>query len=105
MLEACSYDEYDDNINNEFRVYLNDLPNNDFNAIFKALPDFYTELRRDGKEKFDHIYIGAYPGSFYGRLFPEKCLHFIYSNNSLHWLSKVISLTYRFHFIIFPFVH
>ncbi|CAG7898788.1 unnamed protein product [Brassica rapa] len=27
--------------------------------------------------------------SFYGRLFPENTIHFIYSSFSLHWLSKV----------------
>ncbi|KAE8718498.1 putative TRNA--methyltransferase non-catalytic subunit trm6MTase subunit trm6 [Hibiscus syriacus] len=31
---------------------------------------------------------GGYPGSFYGRLFPNNCLHFIYSSYSLRWLSK-----------------
>ncbi|CAN6825334.1 unnamed protein product [Brassica oleracea] len=30
-----------------------------------------------------------FPGSFYGRLFPENTIHFIYASFSLHWLSKV----------------
>ncbi|OIT29904.1 PREDICTED: jasmonate O-methyltransferase-like [Nicotiana attenuata] len=79
----------------EFRVFLNDLPTNDFNVIFQALPEFRHQL----KEKRNHgqddeigpsnIYIAAYPGSFYGRLFPDHCLHFIYSSYSLHWLSRI----------------
>ncbi|KAI3665440.1 hypothetical protein L6452_44067 [Arctium lappa] len=81
------------NIPPEYRIYLNDLPTNDFNAIFKILPDFYTELnneRRIRGHKFDSsVFIAGYPGTFYGRLFPNKCLHFIYSSYSLHWLSRV----------------
>ncbi|KVI02836.1 SAM dependent carboxyl methyltransferase [Cynara cardunculus var. scolymus] len=77
----------------EYRIYLNDLPTNDFNAIFKILPDFYTELNNERHRrghKFDSsVFIAGYPGTFYGRLFPNKCLHFIYSSFSLHWLSRV----------------
>ncbi|CAK9143428.1 unnamed protein product [Ilex paraguariensis] len=73
----------------EFRVYLNDLPTNDFNTIFKALPDFYKGLRRGRSYGGPSVYVAGYPGTFYGRLFPDKCLHFIYSSYSLHWLSRV----------------
>ncbi|CAH9105690.1 unnamed protein product [Cuscuta europaea] len=74
----------------EFRVYLNDLPTNDFNAIFQALPEFHDQLKKErGGRGGPSIYVAAYPGTFYGRLFPENSLHFIYSSNSLHWLSKV----------------
>ncbi|KAI3813555.1 hypothetical protein L1987_18281 [Smallanthus sonchifolius] len=76
----------------EYRVYLNDLPTNDFNAVFKILPDFYKELETERRlrcQKLESsIYIGGYPGTFYGRLFPNKCLHFISSSYSLHWLSR-----------------
>lgn len=83
----------------EFRVYLNDLPTNDFNTIFKALPDFYKELRQ-GSNRRPSIFIAAFPGSFYGRLFPSNCLHFIYSSYSLHWLSQVINDWYYIYIYI-----
>ncbi|KAL0790882.1 hypothetical protein Bca101_007128 [Brassica carinata] len=74
----------------EFSIFLNDLPQNDFNSIFKTLPDFHMELKRGTKNDVcPAIFIAACPGSFYGRLFPEKTIHFIYSSFSLHWLSKV----------------
>ncbi|KAL6555037.1 hypothetical protein OROGR_006295 [Orobanche gracilis] len=90
----------------EFRVYLNDLPTNDFNTLFQALPDLNRELitkkgrddndddedgtvGRRGGPMMPNIYIAGCPGTFYGRLFPDHCLHFVYSSNSLHWLSKV----------------
>ncbi|KAL0698444.1 hypothetical protein Bca4012_054566 [Brassica carinata] len=67
----------------EISVFLNDLPQNDFNSIFKTLPDFQMELKRDTKnDNCPSIFIAAYPGSFYGRLFPEKTIHFIYSSFS-----------------------
>ncbi|GER47534.1 S-adenosyl-L-methionine-dependentmethyltransferases superfamily protein [Striga asiatica] len=74
----------------EFRVYLNDLPTNDFNTVFRALPDLYREIKIGPKsEARPNIFIAGYPGTFYGRLFPDHCLHFVYSANSLHWLSRV----------------
>lgn len=77
----------------ELRVYLNDLPTNDFNSIFKALPEFHRLLRQDRKDNgVPSIFMGGYPGSFYGRLFPNNYLHFVHSSYSLHWLSKVMLL-------------
>ncbi|CAN1236759.1 Salicylate carboxymethyltransferase [Linum grandiflorum] len=71
----------------EFQVFLNDLPGNDFNSIFASLPKMKKELTVDGHEL--SMFISAVPGSFYGRLFPVGSLHFVHSSYSLHWLSQV----------------
>ncbi|KAJ4964159.1 hypothetical protein NE237_024098 [Protea cynaroides] len=42
----------------EFQVFLNDLPSNDFNTIFKTLPAFYGQLRKEKGEKFGPCSIG-----------------------------------------------
>lgn len=72
-----------------FQVVLNDLPGNDFNTIFKSLPDFYEKLKEVKGSNFGPCFIAGIPGSFYGRLFPNKSLHFVHSSYSLHWLSQV----------------
>ncbi|CAI0465139.1 unnamed protein product [Linum tenue] len=63
----------------EIRVCLNDLPTNDFNSIFRSLPDLYRSST---------VFVSAHPGSFYGRVFPTSSLQFVYSSYSLHWLSR-----------------
>nr|UMB49607.1 salicylic acid methyltransferase [Magnolia x soulangeana] len=73
----------------ELRVYLNDLPGNDFNTVFRSLPAFYEKLKEEKGDEFGPCFIGGVPGSFYGRLFAQKSLHFIHSSYSLMWLSKV----------------
>ncbi|XP_077210762.1 putative jasmonic acid carboxyl methyltransferase 2 [Tasmannia lanceolata] len=73
----------------EFRVFLNDLPGNDFNTIFRSLPGFYEKLKKAKGIDFGPCFILGVPGSFYGRLFPSKSLHFVHSSYSLHWLSQV----------------
>ncbi|KAG9444281.1 hypothetical protein H6P81_015621 [Aristolochia fimbriata] len=74
----------------ELQIFLNDLPCNDFNSISQSLPEFYEKLGKEkGEGYFKSCYVAAVPGSFYGRLFPRRSLHFIHSSYSLQWLSRV----------------
>ncbi|GMY12107.1 salicylate carboxymethyltransferase-like [Fagus crenata] len=73
----------------EYQVFLNDLPGNDFNTIFKSLPNFQKKMSYQlGPGAAPCLFSGT-PGSFYGRLFPSKSLHFVHSSYSLQWLSQV----------------
>ncbi|KAL6634568.1 hypothetical protein ACP70R_027239 [Stipagrostis hirtigluma subsp. patula] len=77
----------------ELRVFLNDLPGNDFNAVFRQLPAFLRRRQQgepgpDAAAAGDLLVFGA-PGSFFGRLFPAGSLHLVCSSFSLHWLSQV----------------
>ncbi|KAK1298678.1 Jasmonate O-methyltransferase [Acorus calamus] len=73
----------------EFHCFLNDLPGNDFNTVFKGLPVFYEKLKAEKGSDFGPCFIAGVPGSFYGRLFPRSSLHLVVSSTSLHWLSQV----------------
>ncbi|XP_038982958.1 jasmonate O-methyltransferase-like [Phoenix dactylifera] len=75
----------------ELSLLLNDLPGNDFNTIFRYLPEFYRRkgLNQGNGTTHGRCFVSAVPGSFYGRLFPSKSLHFVHSSSSLHWLSQV----------------
>ncbi|XP_028758161.1 probable S-adenosylmethionine-dependent methyltransferase At5g37990 [Neltuma alba] len=61
----------------EFQVIFNDQVSNDFNTLFKRLPPNRN------------YFASGVPGSFHGRLFPKKTLHFVHSASTLHWLSRV----------------
>lgn len=61
----------------EFQVFFSDQAENDFNELFQSLPPDRN------------YYAMGVPGSFYSRLFPKACLHFVYSSFSLQCLSKV----------------
>ncbi|CAE6206012.1 unnamed protein product [Arabidopsis arenosa] len=63
----------------EFQVYFNDLPNNDFNTLFRTQPP------SSGQEYFS---VGV-PGSFYGRVLPRNSIHIGNTSFTTHWLSKV----------------
>ncbi|KAF5454429.1 hypothetical protein F2P56_024095 [Juglans regia] len=73
----------------EYQVFLNDLPENDFNVIFNLLPSFHKKFSSQLGVDASPCFISGVPGSFYGRLFLKKSLHFTFSSYSLHWLSQV----------------
>nr|UMB49603.1 salicylic acid methyltransferase [Ipomoea alba] len=73
----------------DFQIYLNDLPTNDFNSIFRSLPKHQEEFKREMGDGFGQCFFNGVPGSFYGRLFPANTLHFVHSSYSLQWLSQV----------------
>ncbi|KAI3880709.1 hypothetical protein MKX03_008120 [Papaver bracteatum] len=70
-------------------VFLNDLPGNDFNTLFKNVGSFFNELRRTKGDGFGPCFVAGIPGTFYGRLFPSDTLHIVHSSYSLQWLSQV----------------
>jgi len=73
----------------EYKIFLNDLPGNDFNNVFKSLDTFKEKLRDEMETEMGPCYFYGVPGSFYGRIFPDNSLHFVHSSYSLQWLSKV----------------
>ncbi|XP_026437519.1 salicylate carboxymethyltransferase-like [Papaver somniferum] len=73
----------------EILVFLNDLPGNDFNTLFKDVGRFCGELRRSNGDGFGPCFVAGIPGTFYGRLFPSDTLHIVHSSYSLQWLSQV----------------
>ncbi|XP_021746339.1 salicylate carboxymethyltransferase-like [Chenopodium quinoa] len=73
----------------DYQIYLNDLPGNDFNTIFRSLGSFKDMLKQHLGDDFGRCYINGVPGTFYGRLFPENHLQFVHSSYSLQWLSQV----------------
>ncbi|KAK7360066.1 hypothetical protein VNO77_02038 [Canavalia gladiata] len=73
----------------EYKIFLNDLPGNDFNSIFRSLDSFKEKLLDEMETSIGPCYFSGVPGSFYSRLFPSRSLHFVHSSYSLHWLSKV----------------
>lgn len=73
----------------QIEVYLNDLPGNDFNAIYSLLPSFYQKLEEEKGSDFGPCFVSGTPRSFYGQVFPDHFLHFAHSSNSIHWLSQV----------------
>jgi anthranilate O-methyltransferase len=73
------------------QIFLNDLPGNDFNLVFRSLEQFKTLAARDRREKplLPPYYVAGLPGSFYTRLFPDRSVHLFHSSYCLMWRSKV----------------
>ncbi|KAE8735070.1 hypothetical protein F3Y22_tig00000477pilonHSYRG00339 [Hibiscus syriacus] len=74
----------------EFEVLLNDLPDNDFNSVFRSVPDFIERMKKTkGDMVQERCFIGGVAGSFYDRLFATRSLHFVNSSYALHWLTQL----------------
>lgn len=71
------------------QFFLNDLPGNDFNLVFQSLETFRKQASRERGEALPPYYIAGLPGSFYARLFPDRCVHLFHSSYCLMWRSKV----------------
>ena len=64
------------------QVFFNDLPGSDFNSLFRTLPSFSanTDVQNEEGVANRSYFAAGVPGSFYGRLFPDKTLHFVHSS-------------------------
>ncbi|XP_065015190.1 probable jasmonic acid carboxyl methyltransferase 2 [Musa acuminata AAA Group] len=73
----------------EILFFLNDLPGNDFNHVFRSLGDYKRKVEEEKGKLLVPYYVVGVPGSFYGRLFPCQSVHFFNASCCLNWLSQV----------------
>lgn len=75
----------------EVQFFLNDLPGNDFNLVFRSLEQqLHSPVAVEEKaESAVPCYIAGLPGSMYTRIFPCESVHLLHSSHCLIWRSKV----------------
>lgn len=70
-------------------VYYNDLPRNDFSALFSLLHDEDNSLGiRSYLKDHDNVFVFASGTSFYQQIFTDNSIDFGFSATSMHWLSE-----------------
>lgn len=98
----------------EILFFLNDLPGNDFNHVFRSLGDYKRKVEEEKGNLLVPYYVVGVPGSFYGRLFPSQSVHFFNASSCLNWLSQVAFLLImtiatlllsEFNFLFFVYFH
>ncbi|KAJ9088958.1 hypothetical protein DSO57_1017899 [Entomophthora muscae] len=75
------------------RVYLNDLPSNDFGQVFKCLNDPAISINQHPLALKANISTCVNGLSFSNQCFPSDHLHLSLSFNCLHWLENPVHLS------------
>ncbi|CAD6226445.1 unnamed protein product [Miscanthus lutarioriparius] len=77
----------------EVQFFLNDLPGNDFNLVFRSLDQHQRRLQGlaavEEKQAAVPCYIAGLPGSMYTRILPCQSVHLFHSSHCLIWRSKI----------------
>ncbi|RLM80703.1 hypothetical protein C2845_PM12G12430 [Panicum miliaceum] len=74
----------------EVQFFLNDLPGNDFNLVFRSLEKLHSSVAVEAAlAAAAPCYVAGLPGSMYTRIFPCEIVHLFHSSHCLIWRSKV----------------
>ncbi|KXG29437.1 hypothetical protein SORBI_3004G036100 [Sorghum bicolor] len=86
IVEHCKSSR-DDSV--ELQFFLNDLPGNDFNELFRLIEKFRRpNITGERAHLPPFYYIQGLPESYYNRLFPRESVHIFHSSYGLHWRSQ-----------------